>query len=46
MILPVVAVVLRLQISQPKGASGKARLLVKLLQFSLGASSTSVVQWS
>ena len=46
MILPVVAVVLRLQISQPRGASGKARPLVKLLQFSLGASSISVVQWS
>jgi hypothetical protein len=39
MILPVVAIVLRLRISQPKGASGKARSLVKLLQFSLGASS-------
>ena len=46
MILPVVAVVLRLRISQPKGASGKARSLVKLLQFSLGASSISIVQWS
>ena len=37
MILPVVAVVLRLRISQPKGASGKARSLVKLLRFSLGS---------
>jgi len=37
MILPVVAIVLRLRISQPKGASGKARSLVKLLRFSLGS---------
>ena len=46
MILPVVAIVLRLQISQPRGASGMARSLVKLLQISLGASSRSIVQWS
>ncbi len=45
-ILPVVAIVLKVRISQPRRVSGKARSLVKLLQFSLGASSISVVQWS
>ena len=34
------------RISKPRRASGKARSLVKLLQFSLGASSISIVQWS
>ena len=34
------------RISKLRRASGKARSLVKLLQFSLGTSSTSVVQWS
>ncbi len=32
MVLPVVAIVLRLRINQPRGASGEARSLVKLLQ--------------
>jgi hypothetical protein len=32
MVLPVVSIVVRLRISQPRKASGKARSLVKLLK--------------